>query len=79
MKKGERSEANALNNAISNFSFIFLVNMQTKMLECINAPLQLLPAKDMDILKASTLLQNAISVLMEFREQSMRLSLTVLL
>lgn len=68
-KKEERSEASALKNAISKFSFIFLVNMQTKILECINAASQLLQAKDADILKASTLLQNAISVLVKFREQ----------
>lgn len=43
--------------------------MQTKILECINTASQLPQAKDADILKASTLLQNAISVLMEFREQ----------
>uniref|UniRef100_A0A673B287 TTF-type domain-containing protein n=1 Tax=Sphaeramia orbicularis TaxID=375764 RepID=A0A673B287_9TELE len=68
-KKEERDEASALKNSISKFSFIFLVNMQTKTLECINAASQLLQAKDVDILKASTLLQNAISVLMEYREQ----------
>ena len=68
-KKDERGEASVLKNAISKFSFIFLVNMQTKILECINAASQLLQAKYADILKASTLLQNAISVLMEFREQ----------
>lgn len=44
--------------------------MQTKILERINAASQLLQAKDIqDILKASTLLQNAISVLVKFREQ----------
>uniref|UniRef100_A0A3B4ZPX6 DUF4371 domain-containing protein n=1 Tax=Stegastes partitus TaxID=144197 RepID=A0A3B4ZPX6_9TELE len=64
-----KSEASALKNAISKFSFIFLVNIQTKILEGINAASQLLQAKDADILKASTLLQNAVSVLMEFREQ----------
>ncbi|MEQ2189340.1 hypothetical protein GOODEAATRI_024310, partial [Goodea atripinnis] len=36
---------------------------------CMNAASQLLQAKDANILKATTLLQNAISVLMEFREQ----------
>uniref|UniRef100_A0A096MHE8 HAT C-terminal dimerisation domain-containing protein n=1 Tax=Poecilia formosa TaxID=48698 RepID=A0A096MHE8_POEFO len=44
--------------------FIFLVNMQTKILECINAASQLLQAKDTDILKAFDLL-----VLMEFRKK----------
>lgn len=68
-KKEERSEAGVLKNAKSKFSFIFLVNMQTKILECINAASQLVQAKDADILKASTLLKNAISILMEFREQ----------
>lgn len=43
--------------------------MQTKILECINAASQLQQAKDADILKASTLLQNAISVLVKVREQ----------
>ncbi|MEQ2300980.1 hypothetical protein AMECASPLE_031322 [Ameca splendens] len=50
-KKEERSEASALKNIISKFSFIFLVNMQTKILECINGASQLLQAKDTDILK----------------------------
>uniref|UniRef100_A0A3B3YLV2 DUF4371 domain-containing protein n=1 Tax=Poecilia mexicana TaxID=48701 RepID=A0A3B3YLV2_9TELE len=50
-KKEERNEASALKNAIGKFSFIFLVNMQTKILECINAASQLLQAKDTDILK----------------------------
>lgn len=68
-KKDERDEATALKNAIGKFSFIFLVNVQTKILECTNAASQLLQAKDADILKASTLLQNAISVLVEYREQ----------
>ena len=36
-KKDERSEANALKNAIGSFNFIFLINMQSKVLECINA------------------------------------------
>ncbi|KAF3837661.1 hypothetical protein F7725_009429, partial [Dissostichus mawsoni] len=43
--------------------------MQTKILESINCASQLLQAKDADILKASTLLQNAISVLVEYRGQ----------
>ena len=68
-KKDERDEASALKNAISKFSFICLVNVQTKILECVNAASQLLQAKDTDILKASTLLKNAVSVLMEYREQ----------
>lgn len=68
-KRDERDEANALKNAISKFSFIFLVNMQTKILECTNAVSQLMQAKHTDILKASALLQNAISVLTEYREQ----------
>lgn len=65
----DNKDERGLKNALSKFSFIFLVNMQTKILECINAASQLLQAKDADILKASTLLQNAISVLMEYREQ----------
>ncbi|KAF3859064.1 hypothetical protein F7725_021463 [Dissostichus mawsoni] len=68
-KKDERNEASALKNAISKFRFLFLVNMQTKILESINCASQLLQAKDADILKASTLLQNAISVLVEYRGQ----------
>lgn len=36
--------------------------MQTKILKCVNAASQFLQAKDVDILKASTLLQNTISV-----------------
>ncbi|KAI4811152.1 hypothetical protein KUCAC02_014070 [Chaenocephalus aceratus] len=68
-KKDERNEASALKNAISTFRFLFLVNMQTKILESINCASQLLQAKDADILKASTLLQNAISVLVEYRGQ----------
>ncbi|KAF3844499.1 hypothetical protein F7725_007662, partial [Dissostichus mawsoni] len=68
-KKDERNEASALKNAISKFRFLFLVNMQTKILESIHCASQLLQAKDADILKASTLLQNAISVLVEYRGQ----------
>ncbi|KAK0139198.1 Zinc finger MYM-type protein 1 [Merluccius polli] len=68
-KRDERDEASALKNVISRFSFIFLVNVQTKILECVNAASQLLQAKDTDILKTSTLLKNAISVLMEYRGQ----------
>uniref|UniRef100_A0A087XID9 Uncharacterized protein n=1 Tax=Poecilia formosa TaxID=48698 RepID=A0A087XID9_POEFO len=62
IRKNNREGAPCL-NAIGKFSFIFLVNMQTKILECINAASQLLQAKDTDILK------NAISVLMEFRKK----------
>lgn len=43
--------------------------MQTKILECRNAASQLLQAKEVDTQKASTLLQNTVSVLMEFRKQ----------
>ncbi|MEQ2227588.1 hypothetical protein ILYODFUR_039123 [Ilyodon furcidens] len=50
-KKEERSEEIALKNIISKFSFIFLANMQTKILECINGASQLLQAKEADILK----------------------------
>lgn len=69
MSKKGKSEASALKNAIIQFPFILLVNMQTETVECINAASQLLQAMAMDFLKTSPLGQNTISVLMEFREQ----------
>ena len=65
--KKERDEAQSLKNAIGKFHFIFLVNMQTKILECINTASQLLQAKQTDILKASSLLENALCVLKDYR------------
>jgi len=68
-KRDERDEANVLKKAISKFSFIFLVNVQTKILECTHVVSQLMQAKRTDLLQASALLENALTVLKEYREQ----------
>ncbi|KAK0140154.1 Zinc finger MYM-type protein 1 [Merluccius polli] len=66
-KKTERDEADALRKNISKFQFIFLISLQTKILECTNAVSKLMQEKSMDLLKASALLQNAIRTLKEYR------------
>ena len=66
-KTSERDEAASIKKAITKFQFIFLISLQTKILECTNAISKMLQEKTTDLLRASELLQSAIRTLQEYR------------
>ena len=66
-KKDERGEASGLKKNMEKFSFIFLVVLQTKVLESVNVVSKLLQDTNTDIEKAVKLLENTILILSEYR------------
>lgn len=66
-KKDERNEAAGLRKSMEKFSFIFLVVVQTKILESVNAVSKTLQKTDTDLQTAVQLLQNTIQVLSDYR------------
>ena len=66
-KKGERGEASGLKKKMEKFSFIFLVVLQTKVLESVNVVSKQLQDTNTDIEKAVKLLENTIRILSEYR------------
>ena len=65
--KDERSVAAGLKKEIEKFNFIFLVVLQTKILESVNVVSKLLQDPKMDIMRAVSLLENAIKSLTDYR------------
>ncbi len=59
-KRDEWDEASTLQKKMENFSFLFLVVQQTKILEHDNAVSEMLKSNDADIQKAVSLPQNTI-------------------
>uniref|UniRef100_H3ABB3 DUF4371 domain-containing protein n=1 Tax=Latimeria chalumnae TaxID=7897 RepID=H3ABB3_LATCH len=55
----ERCEASALKKLMENLNFVFLVVLQSKILETVNAVSKLLQSKDTDLYKAAKLLRKA--------------------
>ena len=66
-KKDERGEASGLKKNMEKFSFIFLVVLQTKVLESVNVVSKILHDTNTDIEKAVKLLENTILILSEYR------------
>jgi len=66
-KKDECGEAAGLKKTMEKFSFIFLVVLQTKVLESVNVVSKILQDTNTDIQKAVKLLENSIQILSEYR------------
>ena len=66
-KGDERNEAAGLMKSMEKFIFIFLVVVQTKVLETVNAVSKTLQKTDTDLQTAMQLLENSIQVLSDYR------------
>ncbi|XP_077119085.1 zinc finger MYM-type protein 1-like [Ranitomeya variabilis] len=66
-KKTEINEAMALKKKMDSFQFVFLVVLQTKVLQTVNALSTMLQAESMDLSKATNLIKNAAEELSQFR------------
>uniref|UniRef100_A0A3B3RTZ4 HAT C-terminal dimerisation domain-containing protein n=1 Tax=Paramormyrops kingsleyae TaxID=1676925 RepID=A0A3B3RTZ4_9TELE len=66
-KRDERNEAVGLMKSMEKFSFIFLVVVQAKVLETVNAVSKTLQKTDTDIQTAMQLLENSIQILSDYR------------
>ncbi|XP_044133947.1 zinc finger MYM-type protein 1-like [Bufo gargarizans] len=68
-KSKEREEARVLRNKIESFEFVFLLVLQSKVLEHINAISKVLQSEHMDLCNAAHLIHNAIEALSSYRKQ----------
>ncbi|KAM9330997.1 zinc finger MYM-type protein 1-like [Gastrophryne carolinensis] len=66
-KPKERDEASSLKAKLESFEFIFIIVLQSKILENVNPVSKLLQSKDMDLSTATKLIHNATQALSRFR------------